>query len=185
MGITFSGNANRRFDHILDRGAGNAPVYPVQGHLIGRKLPDFFIIRDHVAFGNPFPECIVDPFPEILWERQFAFFNGHMRLYKLVDTEEPVLLGKVRKPVLKRVFYILIFVKNFCVSVVALFVSFNHLPHESEHFCVARKNDMRTANIEGKSLFGLRAAESAILRFLFKDNHIVALFMEEAGQRES
>jgi hypothetical protein len=41
---------------------------------------------------------------------------------------------------------------------------------------------MRTANIKSESLFRLRAAESAIRRFRFKDNHIVILLMQQAGQ---
>ena len=91
VGIPFCRDADRGFDHIVDRWPGDAPVHPVQGHLLRRVFPDLLVIRYHVALGDPFSERIVDPFAEGPGSDSSPFLHGNKRLHKLADAEEAVL----------------------------------------------------------------------------------------------
>ncbi len=102
-----------------------------------------------------------------------------------MDTNKPVLRGQIRKSILEGVFYELLLIENFGIAIINLFIPGNHTTHKREHFGIPRKDDMRTANIKGKSLFGFRPAESAIVRLRFKDNDFFTPFMHESRQGDS
>ena len=47
-----------RLDDVFGRWTGDA-IDPLEAHLVGREVPDFFVVRDQVKLGEPLAEAAV------------------------------------------------------------------------------------------------------------------------------
>lgn len=168
---------------ISSTGGRGYALHPVVRHPVGRKVPDLLVVGDHVTFGDPPAEGVGDPLRKVFRRRDLALLDGDEVLDELVDAEEPVFVGQLVEAVLEGVFDVAARIEDLRIPLPPVGVLAEDREHEGEDLGIAGEEDVRAPDVERETCLSSRAAESPDRLVPFKNSHVVALFMEQAGQR--
>src|SRR5271170_1981600 len=162
VGVAFGLHSDRRFDDIGNRWARHASLDPIEGHLFRRHIPDLLIVRYQIFLGDAFAENMVDPLFEV----------GRLTIVILqiiVQTLEAIFWCEIIEAVFERVFDVSAIVPDLVVAA-PLGNVIAELPMKKvENFLVARKQDVRTAEIKGVAVLDEALTMAPYLCFKFEN----------------